>query len=143
MAITFVTTTSYGTWLPGEMRGYVRKGHILPGDPQLLQLSRKLLKSQPVYFTSGERARVFTAIVAACSEFGYRLSNLTIEWWHLHWIMFHGDDPIEKVVGRLKTRMRQALAAARFGRKVTVPSRSSIRAPLSKLKNTLRGTLDV
>jgi hypothetical protein len=26
------------------MRGYVRKGHILPGDPKLLELSRKLLK---------------------------------------------------------------------------------------------------
>ena len=27
---TMVTTTSYGTWLPGELRGYVDKGVILP-----------------------------------------------------------------------------------------------------------------
>ena len=109
MTITFVTTTSHGTWLPGEMRGYVRKGRILPGNPQLLLLSRKLLKSQPVYFATNERAELLVALAAACGEFQYRLSDVTIEPWHLHWIMFHGDDPIEKAMGRLKTRMRQAL----------------------------------
>src|SRR4051812_45553219 len=114
MTITFVTTTSYGTWLLGEMRGYVRTAHILPGDPKLLELSRKLLKTQPVYFTSDERLRLFAAILAACAEFQYRLSDVTIAPWHLHWTMFHRDDPIEKVMGRLKTRMRQALARRRI-----------------------------
>ena len=114
MAITFVTTTSHGTWLPGEMRGYVRKGNILPGDPKLLEPSRKLLKSEAVYFTSDERHRLFAALITACAEFYYRISDVTIESWHLHWILFHGDDPIEKVMGRLKTRMRQALARGKI-----------------------------
>src|SRR6185503_10865327 len=104
MTITFVTTTSHGTWLPGEMRGYVRKGQILPGDPNLLELSRKLLKTAPVYFTPAERNRLFAALMAACAEFQYRLSDVAIESWHLHWILFHGDDAIETVTGRLKTR---------------------------------------
>jgi REP element-mobilizing transposase RayT len=114
MTITFVTTTSHGTWLPGELRGYVRKGNILPGDPKLLELSRKLLKSEPVYCTSDERHRLFAALIAACAEFHYRISDVTVESWHLHWILFHGDDPIEKVMGRLKTRMRQALARGKI-----------------------------
>jgi hypothetical protein len=29
-------------------------------------------------------------------------------------MMFHGDDPVEKAVGRLKTRMRQAVARGRI-----------------------------
>ena len=114
MTITFVTTTSHGTWLPGEMRGYVRKGQILPGDPMLLKLSRSLLKTRPVYFAAIERDRLFEALLAACAQFGYRLSDVAIESWHLHWIMFHGEDAIEKVVRRLKTRMRQALARGRI-----------------------------
>ena len=114
MAITFVTTTSHGTWLPGDLRGYVRRGVILPGDPQLLKLSRHRLKSKPVYFARSERRHLFLALVDACSEFGYRLSDVAIETWHLHWILFHGDDRIEKVVGRLKTRMRQALTRGRI-----------------------------
>ena len=114
MTISFVTTTSHGTWLPGEMRGYVRKGEILPGDPQLLELSRKLLKTAPVFFSLNERRRLFLALFAACREFGYRLSDVTIEPWHLHLILFHGDDAIERVVGRLKTRMRQTLARGKI-----------------------------
>src|SRR4051794_15208620 len=114
MAITFVTTTSYGTWLPGDLRGYVRKGQLLPGDANLLRRSRKLLAKRPVYFMLDERLRLFDALMAACNEFSYRLSDVTIESWHLHWILFHENDPIEKVVGRLKTRMRQALSRGKI-----------------------------
>jgi REP element-mobilizing transposase RayT len=114
MAITFVTTTSYGTWLPGDLRGYVQRGIILPGNPKLMELSRQLMKSEPVFFSASERDRLFDALVAACDEFGYRLSDVTIESWHLHFILWHGEDAIETVMGRLKTRMRQALARGRI-----------------------------
>jgi hypothetical protein len=114
MSITFVTTTSHGTWLPGDLRGYVRKGVILPGDAKLLRLSLQQLKGKPVYFSLHERDRLFDALVAGCAEFNYRLSDVAIESWHLHWILFHGDAPIETVLGRLKTRMRQALARGRI-----------------------------
>jgi REP element-mobilizing transposase RayT len=114
MSITFVTTTSHGTWLPGDMRGYVRKGKVLPGDPRLLELSRKHLQGGPVYFALTERVQLFEALIAACAEFRYKLSDVAIEPWHLHWIVFHGDDTIETMMGRLKTRMRQALSRGRI-----------------------------
>jgi hypothetical protein len=114
MAITFVTTTTCGTWLPGDLRGYVRKGVILPGDPHLLRLSRQLLKSAPVHFNDGERDALFVALVDACNEFDYRLSDVTVESWHLHWIVWHDEDPIKVVAGRLKTRMRQKLDRGRI-----------------------------
>lgn len=114
MAITFVTTTSYGTWPPGDLRGYVRKGVILAGDPELLAASRRLMQGSPVYFSEPERDQLFVALWAASEEFGYRLSDATIEAWHLHWIVWHDEDAIESVVGRLKTRMRQALGRGRI-----------------------------
>jgi REP element-mobilizing transposase RayT len=114
MAITFVTTTSYGSWLPGDLRGYVRRGVILPGDPELLQMSRTLLKGSPVRFSLEQRNVLFDALVAACNEFKYRLSDATIESWHVHLLLFHGEDKIASVMGRLKTRMRQALARGRI-----------------------------
>jgi hypothetical protein len=114
MAITFVTTTSHGTWLPGDVRGYVRKGVILPGDAKLLELSRQQLKSKPVHFSLHERDLLFEALIVGCAEYHYQLSDVAIEAWHLHWIVFHGIDTIEAVVGRLKTRMRQALGRGRI-----------------------------
>jgi REP element-mobilizing transposase RayT len=114
MTISFVTTTSHGTWLPGDVRGYVRKGVQLPGDAKLLKLSQQQMRSRPVYFTPSERDRLFDALRQACGEFEYRLSDVAIEPWHLHWILFHDVDAIEVVIGRLKTRMRQALNRGRI-----------------------------
>lgn len=114
MAITFVTTTSYGSWLPGDLRGYVRHGMTLPSDPTLLQLSRQLMTGATVYFSVPERDRLIASLHDACNEFGYRLSDAAVESWHVHWILAHGDDTIDKVVGRLKTRMRQAIARGRI-----------------------------
>jgi len=34
---TMVTTTTYGSWLPGDLRGYVEDSIILPGDPERLE----------------------------------------------------------------------------------------------------------
>jgi hypothetical protein len=113
MTVTFMTTTSHGTWLPGDARGYVRKGIILPGDPRLLEQSRQLLKGDPVYFNDHERDALFVSLVDACAEFGYRLTDVAVESWHLHWIVWHGDDSVETMAGRLKTRMRQKLARGR------------------------------
>jgi len=113
MSVTFITTTSYGTWLPGDLRGYVRKGVTLPGDPRLLNLSQKLLKGKPVYFNDRERNALFDALLNACNEFSYRLTDAAVETWHLHWIVWHGDDTIQTMAGRLKTRMRQKLARGR------------------------------
>jgi hypothetical protein len=114
MKISFVTTTSYGTWLPGELRGYVRKGELVPGDLKLLEMSRRHHTGVPVYFNVQERLQLFAALKAACDEFDYRLSDVAIESWHLHWILFHRDDEIEVVVGRLKNRMRQSLNRGRI-----------------------------
>ena len=114
MAISFVTTTSYGSWLPGDVRGYVRRGVILPGDSELLEMSRRLMKGSPVRFSTAECDLLFAALVEACAEFEYRLSDVAIESWHLHMLLFHGDDKVETVMGRLKTRMRQRLARGRI-----------------------------
>ena len=114
MAITFVTTTSHGNWLPGDLRGYVQDGIILPSNPRLLKFSKSLLKSDPVFFSSADRDRLLESLVAAADEFSYRLTDVAIESWHLHWIITHGNDPVETMVGRLKTRMRQTLARGRI-----------------------------
>ena len=119
MAITFVTTTSHGSWLPGDLRGYVQDGIILPSNPRLLKFSKSILKSDPIFLS---RHRIAINCLNRCGprrrEFNYRLTDVAIESWHLHWIIAHGDDPVEATVGRLKTRMRQALAVREFGPRV-------------------------
>jgi REP element-mobilizing transposase RayT len=114
MTISFVTTTSHGTWLPGDARGYVRKGRTLPGDSEVFALSKIRIETPPVCFSLVDRNQLFSALLDPCAEFNYKLSDAAIESWHLHWILFHGNDAIEVVVGRLKNRMRQRLARGRI-----------------------------
>jgi hypothetical protein len=111
---TMVTTTSYGTWLPGDIRGYVANGQILPHDPQVLARSKQLMSNSPVFFSAEQQDILFDALCRACDEFHYRLLHASVESWHLHWNVDHGFDPVATVVGRLKNRMRQALNVGRI-----------------------------
>lgn len=111
---TMVTTTSYGTWLPGDLRGYVQDGVILPGEPKLLDHAKALMSQAPVYFTPPQIIVLDHAIRAAADEFGYVLTDLSIESWHLHWIVDHGFDPVRVMAGRFKTRMRQMINQGRI-----------------------------
>jgi hypothetical protein len=72
-----------------------------------------LLVQEPLYFTPGQQDCLFDALNGAAVEFGYRLTDVSIESWHVHWIVEHGFDPVKVMVGRLKTRMRQALDGGR------------------------------
>ncbi|MBL9163921.1 MAG: hypothetical protein JNL18_14410 [Planctomycetaceae bacterium] len=109
----FITTTSYGSWLPGDVRGYVEDGVPLPVSPPLAAYAATKLKSAAVRFDEGERDALLDSIIVAAHEFGYRLSDLVVEATHLHWIVAHGDE-METIVGRLKNRMRQRLGRGRI-----------------------------
>ena len=111
---TFVTTTTYGSWLPGDARGFVENGRILPPDSVRLRRANSLMKKAPVILSEAEQTAAFRALSAACDEFSYQLTDCTIECRHLHWIVGHGFDAVPAMVGRLKTRMRQALTRGRI-----------------------------
>lgn len=111
--VTFVTTTSYGSWLLGDARGYVQDGRILPARPRLERHARTMLKEPPVLFDEREQKDLLSAFLAACDEFRYRPFDLSIESWHMHWIVRH-DDTVESMIGRLKNRVRQRLNRGRI-----------------------------
>ncbi|HZZ29300.1 MAG TPA: hypothetical protein VFE46_14980 [Pirellulales bacterium] len=113
IATAFVTATSYGTWLPGDLRGYVEDSVILPASPRLLEFAQAQLRHEPVLFTPNQQTQLFVALANACKEFDYRLSDASVETWHLHWIVDH-DGNVSEMVGRLKNRMRQALDQGRI-----------------------------
>ena len=112
---TMVTTTSYGAWLPGDIRGYVENGIVLPGDPSRLELARRRMGDrEPILFTLSQQTQLFQALRDAAEEFQYQLTDASVESWHLHWMVQHGFDSVATMVGRLKNRMRQALAIGRI-----------------------------
>jgi REP element-mobilizing transposase RayT len=112
---TMVTTTTYGSWLPGDLRGYVEDGIVLPANPaRLEQATQRMNARSPVLFTADQQDKLFDALRSAADEFKYELTDASIESWHLHWMCRHGYDSVATMVGRLKNRMRQALNIGRI-----------------------------
>jgi hypothetical protein len=110
---TFVTTTSFGTWLPGDDRGYVDNGQHYPAIPALEASVRKNMKQSPIIFSPAEQHDLFEALQLASIEFDYRLTDAVVEATHLHWVIGHGDT-VAEMIGRLKNRMRQRLNRGRI-----------------------------
>ncbi len=109
----FVTTTTHGSWLPGDARGYVERGRVLPAEPALATFAKSQMNAPPVAFSTMEQQILFEALREAASEFAYQLSDAVVESTHVHWIIGHGD-AMEAMAGRLKNRMRQRLNRGRI-----------------------------
>src|SRR5271157_6598539 len=63
----FLTWTTYGSWLPGDERGWVAKpGVFLPPDAHLEQASRSLMTEPPLILDSTQRELVENTIADHC-----------------------------------------------------------------------------
>ncbi len=110
---TFVTTTSFGSWLPGDERGNADNGQLFPPLAPLAANVQQSMKQAEVLFSCDEQDRLFDALVSASIEFSYELTDAVVESTHLHWIIGHSD-AVSTMVGRLKNRMRQRLNRGRI-----------------------------
>lgn len=58
-----VTWTTYGSWLQGDRRGYVKNGRILPGNERIKRANQRFQKSATVRLNSQQRDIVRQAIL--------------------------------------------------------------------------------
>ncbi len=81
----FLTWTTYGTWLPGDERGWVAKpGQFRAPDLHLQAVSRALLTEEPCVLDSQQRSLVEKTIAQHCSLRGWRLHAVNCRTNHVH-----------------------------------------------------------
>ncbi len=97
-----VTWTTYGTWLPGDKRGYVKQGKIMPGDPKILKASQILQKSAAVTLDSEQKAIIHRAILQEAERIGHTIEALAVCTNHIHLVARHCEKSIESIVSRYK-----------------------------------------
>ena len=97
-----VTWTTYGSWLPGDQRGYVKHGKIIPGDPKILQACLMLQKSATVKFDTKARAIVRNAILDEAKRIGHTIEALTVCTNHVHLVARPCKESIGAIVSRYK-----------------------------------------
>jgi REP element-mobilizing transposase RayT len=114
----FLTWTTYGTWLPGDERGWVDKpGQFRPPDPRLQAASRSLLAEEPCVLDAGQRRQVEETIAKHCAIRGWHLHAVNCRTNHVHVVVTAAAPPAtvrEQLKAwctrRLKERQRAASA---------------------------------
>jgi REP element-mobilizing transposase RayT len=104
-----VTWTTYGTWLQGDKRGYVKKGETLEGNERLQQANKDLLKHNTIILTFAECDIVSKAIIAETQKIGHTIEAIAVRSNHVHIAARPCKETIEQIVSRYKNISRIAL----------------------------------
>ena len=106
-----LTWTTYGTWLEGDNRGYVKDGIVLSGDEGLEKLGRSRQKGETVKLSKRYRSIIKEAILNESKRFGQKVYCLVICSNHVHLVVNKIDENIGKVAGRYKQAGTRAMRA--------------------------------
>ena len=109
-----LTWTTYGTWLQGDRRGYVKNAEVLPADEDLYKANQKQMKFEPVRLSSKQQSIVRKTILGTAEEAGQKIFALAVAGNHLHLLLGPAGEPFRRVVSRYKNTARKAIEAEGF-----------------------------
>lgn len=109
-----LTWTTYGSWLQGDQRGYVKEGKVFGENENLRAVNLKNQAGSSVKLTGREREIVRRAIVIEAKRLGQKLHSIGVCSNHVHLVLGYISDPINEVAGYYKNAGRVALQAKGF-----------------------------
>jgi REP element-mobilizing transposase RayT len=113
-----LTWTTYGTWLQGDKRGYVKDGQILQADDKLKSVNEKQQKFETFKLNSNHKQIVKDAILAGAEMVNQKIIALAVCSNHVHLLVEASAESIEKVVHRYKSSGTFALRHKGIQRKI-------------------------
>ncbi len=113
-----ITWTTYGSWLPGDKRGWVDSADegIQHGDPERFESAQHQLLESAVRLTDDQRRIVESAIVEHCQYRGWTLRAVNVRTNHVHLVVTADADP-DDVAGKIKARCSRVLNDGPDGRR--------------------------
>jgi REP element-mobilizing transposase RayT len=118
-----IVWTTYGTWLPGDARGWIRSGAwgVQPPDAERERFAREHMAAAAVVLTHEQRALVEQTITDHCRIRGWSLHAVKARSNHVHVVVTADRDP-DTVMEQFKSWCSRKLSDAegltvRVGRK--------------------------
>jgi REP element-mobilizing transposase RayT len=113
----FLTWTTYGTWLPGDERGWVdgTTHEVCAPAPERERQARQLLAEEPITLTIAQRALVTATIGDHCRIRGWTLHAVNVRSNHAHVVVTFPVHP-DKAMGEFKSWATRRLKEAHPGR---------------------------
>jgi REP element-mobilizing transposase RayT len=92
----FLTWTTYGTWLPGDARGWVDRhrthGEIVEcPDPDREATARQIMKHEPVILDANLREVARHSLLDTATHYGWSVHALEVRSNHVHVVVTAGD----------------------------------------------------
>ena len=106
-----ITWTTYGTWLQGDKRGYVKNGKICPANKRLTQANRRLQAQDAIRLSKAQRQLVRQAIINEAQRQAQRIYALAVQSNHVHLLVAYIPRPLGKMVAYYKKAARLTLRA--------------------------------
>ena len=108
-----ITWTTYGTWLPGDVRGWVQWGEwgIKPPDSERERKAREHMVESAVVLTKDQRAIVELTIIDHCRIRGWTLHAVNARSNHIH-LVVTADRDADEVRDQLKAWCSRKLSDA-------------------------------
>src|SRR5262249_25608994 len=105
--------TTYGTWLPGDERGWMHKGDpaVQPPNPELERACRARMSEAMVLLDATQQHVVATTIEAHCRHRGWTLLALAVKSNHVH-VLVQADRAGDDVRDQLKAWCSRRLSDA-------------------------------
>jgi len=106
----FITWTCYGTWLPGDDRGWTKwhKGEVLP-QPLLANWCLEKMTEEPLFLTEGQRMIVNETVALHCQIRGWYLHAVNCRSNHCHAVVTANSHDGEQVRDQLKSWCKRKL----------------------------------
>ena len=112
------TWTTYGTWLQGNKKGYVKNGTILEANPELEQSNKESLKHEIIKIPKKLRGTVINAILKEAEDIGQKVYGIAVCSNHVHIVVESIGRRSGYSVGRFKKAATLALRQHGFNNKV-------------------------
>jgi REP element-mobilizing transposase RayT len=113
----FLTWTTYGTWLPGDERGWVAKpGEFRSPDLRLQQASMSRMTEPALLLDGRQRLLVESTIADHCRMRGWHLHTVACRTNHVHVVVTASGRHPEDVMNQLKAWCTRRLKEHNRGR---------------------------
>lgn len=97
-----ITWTTYGTWLQGEKKGYVKNGEIMPGNDKLKSANQNQQKFQTFKLNPSQKQIVQNAILQEAQKIKQKIFAIAVCSNHIHIVAEVSSESIEQIVHRYK-----------------------------------------
>ena len=104
-----ITWTTYGTWLQGDERGYVKNGRICSGNKVLMQSNKQCQVQDAVRLSKVQQQLVKNSVIEEAALRDQKIYALSVQSTHIHMVIAYTPQPISNIVAYYKKAARLAL----------------------------------